>query len=139
MGFADKDPIMSTTDYTSGVTSLTASTSGTSGCRNWDFVDLLKEEQNHYIAENWELLSEEAFKGEGEHLLALSSIMGCSPSQTSEFQKILIQNKEGLFPDSFRGKNLKYAQHTRLQLTQLIRGSGIHCSTGMSSQSKAPH
>jgi len=38
MGFASEDPLASTTDYSSGSTFIFASTFGTLGCKNWDFV-----------------------------------------------------------------------------------------------------
>ena len=38
MGFASEDPVASTTDYSSGSTFVIASTFGTLGCENLDFV-----------------------------------------------------------------------------------------------------
>ena len=38
MGFASEDPVASTIDYSSGSTFIFASTFGTLGCENWDFV-----------------------------------------------------------------------------------------------------
>ena len=38
MGFASEDPLASTIDYSSGSTFIFASTFGTLGCKNWDFV-----------------------------------------------------------------------------------------------------
>ena len=50
MGMASEDPLNSTLDYTSGSTMVSASTSGTSGCENWDFV---QSNRAQYLELSW--------------------------------------------------------------------------------------
>ena len=61
MGFASEDPLASTTDYSSGSTFIFASTFGTLGCKNWDFV---KNNRVQYLDIAWNKLSEEVAQGE---------------------------------------------------------------------------
>ena len=74
MGFASKKPTALITDYTSAPTFISASTSGSLGCENWDFV---KNNRVQYIDLVWNKLSEEVAQGKGEHLVALSQMYGC--------------------------------------------------------------
>ncbi len=62
MGFASEDPLASTTDYSSGSTFIFASTFGTLGCKNWDFV---KNNRVQYLDIAWNKLSEEVAQGKG--------------------------------------------------------------------------
>ena len=75
MGFASKDPVASTIDYSSGSTFIFASTFGTLGCENWDFV---KSNRVQYLDVAWDKLSEEVAQGEGGHITALSEMYGLS-------------------------------------------------------------
>ena len=74
LGFASKDPLASTIDYSSGSTFVFASTSGSLGCENWDFV---KNNRVEYLDRVWNTLSEEVAQGKGEHIVALSQMYGC--------------------------------------------------------------
>ena len=75
MGMASEDPLNSTIDYSSGSTFVFASTSGTLGCENWDFV---RTNRVQYLDMAWIKLSEEVAQGKGEHITALSGIYGCN-------------------------------------------------------------
>ena len=55
LGFASEDPLASTIDYSSGSTFVFASTSGSLGCENWDFV---KNNRVQYLDIAWNKLSE---------------------------------------------------------------------------------
>ncbi len=83
MGFASEDPLASTIDYSSGSTFAFASTSGTLGCENWDFV---KNNRVQYLDIAWNKLSEEVAQGKGEHLLALSQMYGCQGEYKQTFE-----------------------------------------------------
>ena len=72
LGFASEDPLASTIDYSSGSTFVFASTSGSLGCENWDFV---KNNRVEYLDRVWNTLSEEVAQGKGEHIVALSKCM----------------------------------------------------------------
>ena len=69
MGFASEDPLASTTDYSSGSTFIFASTFGTLGCKNWDFV---KNNRVQYLDIAWNKLSEEVAQGESATFCLLS-------------------------------------------------------------------
>jgi len=69
MGFASEDPLASTTDYSSGSTFIFASTFGTLGCKNWDFV---KNNRVQYLDIAWNKLSEEVALGESATFYLLS-------------------------------------------------------------------
>jgi len=69
MGFASEDPLASTIDYSSGSTFIFASTFGTLGCKNWDFV---KNNRVQYLDIAWNKLSEEVAQGESATFYLLS-------------------------------------------------------------------
>ena len=94
MGLASEDPVASTTDYSSGSTFVFASTFGTLGCENWDFV---KNNRVQYLDLNWSKLSEEIAQGKGEHITALSEIYGCNAESQQRFLSILHGNFPNLF------------------------------------------
>ena len=62
MGMASEDSLNSTIDYSSGSTFVFASTSGTLGCENWDFV---RSNRVQYLDLAWNKLSEELSQGKG--------------------------------------------------------------------------
>ena len=94
MGFASEDPVASTIDYSSGSTFAIASTFGTLGCENWDFV---KNNRVQYIDLVWSNLSEEVAQGKGEHITALSGMYGCNGEYQQTFESILYGNYPHLF------------------------------------------
>ena len=72
-----------TTNGTSGNNTF-GMTSGTSGC-NADSTVLKEKEQEVFVAVNMDNLSQEMAQGNGEHLRALATLMGCSTSVYSDF------------------------------------------------------
>ena len=71
MGFADNDPGAFSLDVSSSPTYIAASTVGTAGCKNWDYA---RQQQLHYIQNQWFVIGEEASRGKGGHLTALAQI-----------------------------------------------------------------
>ena len=96
MGMASKDPLASTIDYSSGSTFIFASTSGSLGCENWDFV---KNNRVQYLDVAWNKLSEAAAQGQGEHLVALSQMYGCQGEYKHTFESLLYGNYPHLFSE----------------------------------------
>ena len=94
MGMASEDPLNSTIDYSSGSTFVFASTSGTLGCENWDFV---KSNRMQYLDMAWNKLSEEVAQGKGEHITALSNMYGCNGEYKQTFESLLYGNYPHLF------------------------------------------
>ena len=94
MGMASEDPLNSTIDYSSGSTFVFASTSGTLGCENWDFV---KSNRMQYLDMVWNKLSEEVAQGKGEHITALSNMYGCNGEYKQTFESLLYGNYPHLF------------------------------------------
>ena len=94
MGMASEDPLNSTIDYSSGSTFVFASTSGTLGCENWDFV---KNNRMQYLDMAWNKLSEEVAQGKGEHITALSGMYGCNGEYQQTFESLLYGNYLHLF------------------------------------------
>lgn len=98
LGMASKNPFSSTIDYTFASTFVFASTSGTLGCENWDFVRINQEE---YIGENWNYIAEDAAQGNGTYLAAFAQMMGCSGKSEIEFRSIIQTNYGSLFTQSY--------------------------------------
>jgi len=94
LGMASEDPFNSTIDYSSGSTFVFASTSGTLGCENWDFV---RNNRVQYIELVWNNLSLEVAQGKGDHLSALSYMYGCKNEYKQTFESILYGNYPLLF------------------------------------------
>ena len=82
MGFADNDPGAFSLDVSSSPTYIAASTVGTAGCKNWDYA---RQQQLHYIQDQWSVIGEDASRGSGENLTALAQIMGCNKSDQLDF------------------------------------------------------
>ena len=94
MGMASEDPLNSTIDYSSGSTFVFASTSGTLGCENWDFV---RNNRVQYLDMVWYKLSEEVAQGKGEHIVALSGMYGCYGEYQQTLESLLYGNYQHLF------------------------------------------
>ena len=82
MGFADNDPGAFSMDVSSSPTFIAASTVGAAGCKNWDYA---RQQQLHYIQDQWSVISEDASRGSGENLTALAQIMGCNKGDQVDF------------------------------------------------------
>ena len=59
MGFARENPGHFFLDITFSPSFVMGSTSGTSGCKNWDVSHQIPQEQRHYVMRQWFLLQEE--------------------------------------------------------------------------------
>ena len=94
MGFADNDPGAFSLDVSSSPTYIAASTVGTAGCKNWDYA---RQQQLHYIQNQWSVIGEEASRGKGAHLTALAQIMGCNNGNQVDFRILVHQNYSSLF------------------------------------------
>ena len=88
IGFASKKPGSFTVDTVSTATFAIASTSGTSGCRNWDLVQLLEKEQSRFVLTNWSGIQEDAARGSGPHLKALAGLIGCGAEALPQLSNI---------------------------------------------------
>ena len=88
-----QDPVMSSVDITFSPAYSASSTSGTSGCQNWDFANnfIEKERINYVFSQKNEILIETAI-GEGPHLDAFSVLMSCDPKVQKYFNKMLKDN-----------------------------------------------
>ena len=86
MGISSKDPIMSWVDLTFSPVYTSASTSGTSGCKNWDFPyeQYMEYVIREFIDNSQKQLLAETVKGYGTHLEALS-MMTCPKSSFKNF------------------------------------------------------
>ena len=94
MGFADNDPGAFSMDVSSSPTFIAASTVGAAGCKNWDYA---RQQQLRYIQNQWAVIGEEASRGKGGHLTALSQIMGCNHNDEVGFGIMVHQHYSVLF------------------------------------------
>ena len=94
MGFADNDPGAFSLDISSSPTYTAASTVGMAGCKNWDYA---RQQQLHYIQDQWSVIVEDASRGSGEHLTALAQIMGCNKSDQVDFGIMVHNHYSSLF------------------------------------------
>ena len=89
MGMASEDLLNSILDYTSAPTMVSASTSGTSGCENWNFV---QNNRVQLLELSWKTISEDVAKGQGEYLEILSKMCGCQGEYEQTFKSMLYGN-----------------------------------------------
>ena len=94
MGISSKDPIMSWVDLTFSPVFTSSSTSGTSGCKNWEFSQHLEHERRKFIKNSHEHLLVETVRGQGPHLEALSRLMECSQSSSALFAEMLWEHRQ---------------------------------------------
>ena len=94
MGISSKDPIMSWVDLTFSPAFTSSSTSGTSGCKNWEFSQYLDHERRQFINNSHEHLLVETVRGQGPHLEALSRLMECSQSSSELFSEMLWEHRQ---------------------------------------------
>ena len=102
MGFADNDPGAFSLDISSSPTYTAASTVGMAGCKNWDYA---RQQQLHYIQDQWSVIVEDASRGSGEHLTALAQIMGCNKSDQVDFEIMVHHHYSFLFHKTDPGIN----------------------------------
>ncbi len=82
--------MMSSFDVTFFPTFAFSSTSGTSGCRNWDLVQM-ETEQAQWLLGQWSQMLEDVARGQQNHTSAFSSLLGC-PSQAQDIKLSLLNN-----------------------------------------------
>ena len=100
MGLASKDPGMLSVNVTFSPTFAGASTSGTSGCKKWNFSAQVRQE---FVESQWAQLREASAQGRGEHLAVFSNVMGCETEGLHVFSQMMKSNYKRLYPDQ---KNL---------------------------------
>ena len=127
MGMASEDPLNSTIDYSSGSTFVFASTSGTLGCENWDFV---KNNRMQYLYLAWGKLSEEMAQGSGEYIAALSEMYGCNGENQQTFESLLYGNYPHLFLEMKEIDSYERAHLLDYEINRLIEVNkmGEKCS-----------
>ena len=96
MGISSRDPIMSWVDLTYSPIYSSASTSGTSGCKNWDFGYERYAEfvLRQFLKKSHEQLLSETVKGQGPHIEALSRLMSCPHSSKDAFSDMLKEYRQ---------------------------------------------
>jgi len=96
MGISSRDPIMSWVDLTYSPVYSSASTSGTSGCKNWDFGYERYTEYvlRQFLKKSHEQLLSETVQGQGPHIEALSRLMACPYSSKDVFSDMLKEHRQ---------------------------------------------
>ena len=122
MGFASENPLHMTLDYISVPTMVSASTSGSLGCKNWDVV---KNNRVQYLDIAWNKLSEEVAQGKGEHIVALSQMYGCQEEYKQTFESLLYGNYPRLFLDMESIDSYERAHLLEIEINILIEKFGI--------------
>lgn len=120
MGFAKRDPGMVTIDITYSPTFTSASTSGTSGCKNWDLVQRWKKQRQQFVIADWKHLKRESAQGKGQHLKALAHLMGCPTHVGPEFERQIQVAYPTLFAETSALLNSAQATTFLNQLDHLI-------------------
>ena len=95
MGISSKDPIMSWVDLPFSPVYTSASTSGTSGCKNWDFPyqKYMEYVIRKFIKNSHQQILIETVQGHGNHIKALS-MMTCPESSLNKFNDMLSEHRE---------------------------------------------
>ena len=94
MGISSNDPIMSWVDLTYSPTYSSASTSGTLGCKNWNFSQYIEHVRRKFLKQTHSQLLEETVQGHGPHLEALTKLMTCQPSSVETFSGMLWAHRQ---------------------------------------------
>ena len=96
MGISSRDPIMSWVDLTYSPVYSSASTSGTSGCKNCDFGYERYTEYvlSQFLKKSHEQLLSETVQGQGPHIEALSRLMACPHSSKDAFSDMLKEHRQ---------------------------------------------
>ena len=121
MGFADNDPGAFSLDVSSSPTYIAASTVGTAGCKNWDYA---RQQQLHYIQDQWSVIGEDASRGSGEHLTALAQIIGCNKIDQVDFGIMVHHHYSSLFQKTDPGINFLLKLEDLLSQNQSISCKG---------------
>ena len=96
MGISSRDPIMSWVDMTYSPIYSSASTSGTLGCKNWDFgyESYTENVLRQFLKKSQEQLLSETVQGQGPHIEALSRLMACPHSSKDAFYDMLKEYRQ---------------------------------------------
>ena len=96
MGITSRDPIMSWVDLTYSPVYSSASTSGTLGCKNWDFGYERYTEYvlRQFIKKSHGQLMSETVQGQGPHIEALSRLMACPYSSKNAFSQMMKKHRQ---------------------------------------------
>ena len=94
MGVSSNDPIMSWVDLTYSPTYSSASTSGTLGCKNWNFTQYIEHVRRKFLKQTHSQLLAETVQGHGSHLEALTTLMTCPPSSVETFSGMLWAHRQ---------------------------------------------
>ena len=94
MGVSSNDPIMSWVDLTFSPTYSSASTSGTLGCKNWNFSQYIEHVRRKFLKQTHSQLLAETVQGHGSHLEALTTLMTCPPSSVETFSGMLWAHRQ---------------------------------------------
>ena len=94
MGVSSNDPIMSWVDLTFSPTYSSASTSGTLGCKNWNFTQYIEHVRKQFLKQTHSQLLAETVQGHGSHLEALTTLMTCPPSSVETFSGMLWAHRQ---------------------------------------------
>ena len=94
MGISSNDPIMSWVDLTFSPTYSSASTSGTLGCKNWNFTQYIEHVRRKFLKQTHSQLLAETVQGHGSHLEALTTLMTCPPSSVETFSGMLWAHRQ---------------------------------------------
>ena len=94
MGISSNDPIMSWVDLTYSPTYSSASTSGTLGCKNWNFTQYIEHVRRKFLKQTHSQLLAETVQGHGSHLEALTILMTCPPSSVETFSGMLWEHRQ---------------------------------------------
>ena len=97
---------------------VSASTSGSLGCKNWDVV---KNNRVQYLDIAWNKLSEEAAQGKKEHIVALSQMYGCRGEYKHTFESLLYGNYPHLFSDMKEIESYERAYLLDYEINRLIQ------------------
>ena len=94
MGLASKEPGMLSVNIIFSPTFAAASTSGTSGCKQWNLTSQVRRD---FVENNWAQLREESSKGQGEYLAVFSDVMGCGIKGRIPFGQMLKEHYPRLY------------------------------------------
>lgn len=94
MGVSTNDPIQSWVDITYSPVYSSASTSGTLGCKNWNFSQFLEQSRMQFLQQSYTQLLVETVQGHGPHLEALAKLMTCPQSSAEAFSNMLWEHRQ---------------------------------------------
>ena len=130
MGISSRDPIMSWVDMTYSPIYSSASTSGTSGCKNWDFGYERYTEYvlRQFLKKSHEQLLSDTVQGQGQYIDALSRLMACPLSSRVTFSDMLKgyrQQTVKIFSNSDQSSEFLYELRLWMQKNPELRSKCI--------------